>query len=183
MVAHRRTARFSHLPSSRDIRTNHTNGETVERLSRFALQMNYAERANLPLSRACSAQAWDVNSSESCAWKVRFISSNDLADSGPEKLKSQAHSEQPHPSKVCPSTHTSLRDVLCLPLRGIQPSQADTPIVLPSQGQNIRCQALETRFAPGQKRICSFFKLLGGLVIPSLLQPRHCIHHEPFFDV
>jgi hypothetical protein len=101
----------------------------LSRRSRFLLQMNYAERTNPPLSRGCSAQAWDVNSSESCTWKLCFISSNDLTESGPEKLKSQAHSSQPHPAKVCPSTHTSLRDTL-LPLWGIQPSQADTRIVL-----------------------------------------------------
>ena len=114
---------------------------------------NYAERASPPLSRGYSAQALDVNSSESCTWKVRFISSN-LPESRPEKLKSQAHSEQPHPRKLCPSTHTTLRDELCLPLWGIQPSQCVKSMYLSS-----------------------------GLVIPSLVQPRHRIQHQAFFHV
>ncbi len=63
---------------------------------------DYAERASPPLTRWCSAQPWDVNSSESCAWKFRFVSSNDLPEGRPEGLKSQAHSEQPHPRNFPP---------------------------------------------------------------------------------
>src|SRR5580704_10608881 len=65
-----------------------------------------------PLTRGCSAQAWDANSSESCVLKVRFISSSDSSAGGPEGLNTQAHSEQPHPSTFCPSIHTNSRDEL-----------------------------------------------------------------------
>src|SRR6266851_5266143 len=60
------------------------------------------------LTRGCSAQAWEANSSESCVLKVRFISSSDSpAAGGPEGLNTQEHSEQPHPSTICPSIHTN----------------------------------------------------------------------------
>jgi hypothetical protein len=71
--------------------------------------------ADYAVSFAPLAQAWDANSSESCTWKFRFISSSDLPMGGPEGLKTQAHSEQLHPSKVCPLTHTNLRDELSWP--------------------------------------------------------------------
>src|SRR4029077_16548529 len=71
--------------------------------ARLPRPKTHEERALPPLLRGYWAQSWDVNSSESRTWKVGFISSNDLPESGPEKLKSQAHSEQPHPAKLCPS--------------------------------------------------------------------------------
>jgi hypothetical protein len=63
-----------------------------------------------PLSRGCSAQAWEANSAESCVLNVRFISSSDSSAGGPEGLNTQAHSEQPGPLKLRPSTRTNLRD-------------------------------------------------------------------------
>jgi hypothetical protein len=74
-----------------------------------------------PLTRGCSAQAWEANSSESCVSKVRFISSSDSPAGGPEGLNTQAHSEQPHPSTYSPSIHTNSRDELSSS-RSIQPS-------------------------------------------------------------
>ena len=77
--------------------------------------LNY-EEAFAPLTRGRLTQACEANSSESCTSKFRFISSSDSPVGGPEGLKTQAHSEQPHPSKFCISTHTNLRDELSWPL-------------------------------------------------------------------
>ena len=69
-----------------------------------------------PLTRGLLAQAWDANSSESCISKSRFISSIDFPVGRSGRIKTQAHSEQPQPPKLCPSTHTNLRDELSWPL-------------------------------------------------------------------
>jgi len=72
---------------------------------------------------------WDANVWESCIWKFRFISSNDLPTGGPEGLNTQPHSEQPHASILGSSTHTNLRDELSGSVWSIQPSQVHTEIV------------------------------------------------------
>jgi hypothetical protein len=77
------------------------------------------EEGVAPLTRGCSAQSWDANSSESCAWKFRVIWSSVLPIGGPEGLNSQAHSEQPHPITLCSLIHTVLRDELSWPGVGI----------------------------------------------------------------
>jgi len=70
------------------------------------------EEGFTPLTRGCLVQAWDANSEESCISKFRFTSASDLRLGKPCRLKTQAHSEQPHPTKLCPSTNTNLRDEL-----------------------------------------------------------------------
>ncbi len=78
------------------------------------------EEGVAPLTRGCSAQSWDANSSESCAWKFRVIWSSVLPMGGPEGLNTQAHSEQPHPITLSSLIHTVLRDELSWPGVGTQ---------------------------------------------------------------
>ena len=78
------------------------------------------EEGVAPLTRGCSAQSWDANSSESCAWKFRVIWSSVLPIGGPEGLNIQAHSEQPHPITLSSLIHTVLRDELSWPGAGTQ---------------------------------------------------------------
>src|ERR1700676_3727944 len=78
------------------------------------------EEGVAPLTRGCSAQSWDANSSESCAWKFRAIWSSVFPIGGPEGLNTQAHSEQPHPITFSSLIHTVLRDKLSWPGVGTQ---------------------------------------------------------------
>jgi hypothetical protein len=84
----------------------------------------YGEGVSL-LTRGRSAQAWLANSRVNWSSKFRLISSSDLPIGGPEGLKTQAHSEQPHPLNVPSSTHTNLRGELPGLLKSIPPSPAD----------------------------------------------------------
>src|ERR1700682_5375843 len=72
------------------------------------------------LTRGWSAQSWDANSSESCAWKFRVIWSSVLPMGGTEGLNTQAHSEKPHPITLSSLIHIVLRDELSWPGVGTQ---------------------------------------------------------------
>jgi hypothetical protein len=107
------------------------------------------EEGVAPLTRGCSAQSWDPNSSESCAWKFRVIWSRVLPIGGPEGLNTQAHSEQPHPTTLCSLIHTFLRDELSWPGVGIQH--------LTSGQRKVRHAPLPNRTKAGPASIHDFF--------------------------
>ena len=107
------------------------------------------EEGVAPLTRGCSAQSWDANSSESCAWKFRVIWSSVLPMGGPEGLNTQAHSEQPHPITLCSLIHTVLRDELSWPEVGTQH--------LTSGQWKVRHATLPNRTKAGPASIHDFF--------------------------
>jgi hypothetical protein len=107
------------------------------------------EEGVAPLTRGCSAQSWDANSSESCAWKFRVIWSSVLPMGGPDGLNTQAHSEQPHPITLCSLIHTVLRDELSWPEVGTQH--------LTSGQWKVRHATLPNRTKAGPASIHDFF--------------------------
>jgi len=110
------------------------------------------EEGVAPLTRGCSPQSWDANSSESCAWKFRVIWSSVLPMGGPRGLNTQAHSGQP-PITLSSLIRTVLRDELSWPGVGTQH--------LTSGQRKVRHATLPHRMKAGPASIHNFYKGTG----------------------